>query len=1233
MSRVSSKRGSVLFIVLVIMSFMIILASAVYYAVQNGRQSVVMDYSDQQAFQTANDVLNAMDRYLTTLVPDASSGIGDLNTAISTLKTNCGLTVIPSPPLYPARDCTLPFGHADYVNCRAVRPSNSPDPAPVGEYCGAAVWNDASNMGKTLDQLIAESELPTTLVPFKEGVHYLRGRQTVNNLRGGGDTVDVLIYVNRHGEIVIEVTVEYNGRRVNLSRFYSAGDQRQFAAYWLNPGVTEGKALHWEWVEKDLPRPSLADGTFDPSYSQVNVGTTLFDACWLGGNANNGYARRRVNDICRKANLCIDRNADECPQASTGGCFDPTRVGSAPGSGNDNDPDITGVNQYQLIGGCHSTNWDACHIGNGWWIWVGDTTGTGGRPAAGSTAPAGTQWAGVRWDNWCHDGEMLGSACVCRGSAVAPFTYPNKAWLIGRVPGPAPGQPPPDPSDEPEPVGRNDDGTYTYGPPCVFTWRQRDAFHITGIGLSDAESINTIANRGTASPTHYDTKWTVLQDVHGSRRGYFRGDISTLGSLLIGDVYIDNPVIRTKPIEITVRENLLVGGQSAKARGNREISGLNNLGGGATTGIVEVKVKGDLYTFGGGHFGDNVTYYVTDGDLFLNGASAPGSATFYVGVNSGVYNGTGNNPSIISGSGETNNLPARVVRMTVEETAQINDAIDFRTGPTDTDKSWPSPATPRDMTPRWDGAKADDWGTSTNTNNPLTNQYDIAINDTIRNGIFYINESAVIRNPAGDGVASGSTLLIIVDTGLEGTVECDATSSSCPENLSNGGSGTCGEKKPKEIHLDLRANTTGGNFRWRNGLEDSVRLAVLTLGNGVVVINSTNVTYLAGGENGGDGSGRHLFVGPFNLAVGRDTANTDWIQCPRLMDFTRALNTVGVPTHVPGTTYQGCVSPISADICVPPGGGACVEGACIPVNAGCTTSNCVCGRGCGRCVTTPAGRPDHEEVGGGDNRRLWCVPGWSQHGINCRVGRLIGCDPATDFHENGCIRPCVDGVVHYNGCTNGCQGGYHMPECIARSCRCRRGDCPAGAAGVCNDGGHITHVAACPVLVVCNFTNGANRHTGACQWGCWLNGLLDSEGSGAIRSDDELLARGIRQRNHSSALNLHVYLVNNGNTADRIRFGQWAFHAVTVYAPRMSFVYTASAGDRVVLFGSLFVARLDIGTMDHFISMMPGGGIGIPPTPYDPPGFGAPDVSGSGAGSDTFSPYDGIGSGSDPGRR
>jgi len=52
--RLLSKRGSVLFIVLVIMSFMVILASVVYYAVQNGRQNIVMDTKQMSLFQNTN---------------------------------------------------------------------------------------------------------------------------------------------------------------------------------------------------------------------------------------------------------------------------------------------------------------------------------------------------------------------------------------------------------------------------------------------------------------------------------------------------------------------------------------------------------------------------------------------------------------------------------------------------------------------------------------------------------------------------------------------------------------------------------------------------------------------------------------------------------------------------------------------------------------------------------------------------------------------------------------------------------------------------------------------------------------------------------------------------------------------------------------------------------------------------------------------------------------------------
>lgn len=63
-SNLKSKRGSVLFIVLLVMSVLIILATAVYFTVAGQREQVVAEYSGEQAYQTALSVDNIVTSYI-----------------------------------------------------------------------------------------------------------------------------------------------------------------------------------------------------------------------------------------------------------------------------------------------------------------------------------------------------------------------------------------------------------------------------------------------------------------------------------------------------------------------------------------------------------------------------------------------------------------------------------------------------------------------------------------------------------------------------------------------------------------------------------------------------------------------------------------------------------------------------------------------------------------------------------------------------------------------------------------------------------------------------------------------------------------------------------------------------------------------------------------------------------------------------------------------------------------
>lgn len=63
-SNLKSKRGSVLFIVLLVMSVLIVMAAAVYYTVASQREEVVAEYNGEQAYQTALSVDNIVTSYI-----------------------------------------------------------------------------------------------------------------------------------------------------------------------------------------------------------------------------------------------------------------------------------------------------------------------------------------------------------------------------------------------------------------------------------------------------------------------------------------------------------------------------------------------------------------------------------------------------------------------------------------------------------------------------------------------------------------------------------------------------------------------------------------------------------------------------------------------------------------------------------------------------------------------------------------------------------------------------------------------------------------------------------------------------------------------------------------------------------------------------------------------------------------------------------------------------------------
>jgi hypothetical protein len=128
------------------------------------------------------------------------------------------------------------------------------------------------------------------------------------------------------------------------------------------------------------------------------------------------------------------------------------------------------------------------------------------------------------------------------------------------------------------------------------------------------------------------------------------------------------------------------------------------------------------------------------------------------------------------------------------------------------------------------------------------------------------------------------------------------------------------------------------------------------------------------------------------------------------------------------------------------------------------------------------------------------------------------------------------------------------------------------------------------------------------QWGCYFVGLLETNGTGRLRSD--LVATGdILPRGHAAErpLNMNVYLVYNGTDTRGITLSNETFHALSVYAPRMVFSVQDGDNNAVRTFGSIFASDIRLRSQNFFIAVLPGGGIGTTPGPSpvtspNPPG-------------------------------
>ena len=1238
--RMTSKRGSVLFIVLVIMSFMLVLASAVYFAVQNGRQSVVMDYSDSQAFQTANDVLNAIDRYFVLLKPVTGSNVENLNSAIANLRTNCGLWSSTA-----NKDCLVDA-------CGMLMPNG----LTSTNQCGAAIWK--ANPSHTIDSLIASGG-GSGSGAYTQGLHYIR--TTVPSSLPGGGNVDVLIFVNKHGEIVMEVTVEYNGRRVTVSRFYTAGDQRQFAPKWMNPSVDEGRGLHWEWVNSRFPRPMIPDGSgneiVDPSYQQVLQSSFLFNKCWIptdpknGRDANFGYAKQRSNgnirpasaEICRSTTWCVNPGAAVCPGVTVGGvtynyCFDapnnrypnnhgdtfpcPTTGATACKAGCSGTKAAATNLRGSFRGGCHPVDWAACHIGDGWWVWtradanpVATCQGTPGACAVSAKregpAPNCTHtepllvggvrppWADVRWDYTCLD-KVPSGTCKC---AVTPT---NNRWRVGRVPGwPVGTTPPTIPTDIDVPCTGVDVTVFgVFVPKCgVCFLCDPDGDEIPpGPMERGADGTYTMNVPGVTfyGPDGQPAQWRIndafqITGENGNRAG----------SITVFNSRRTDAPSHADTMWTVVGSGAIPGGTASNQHGQLrgDITASAGFGLGRTYDAWLADKTNTARQLGGlvlgyeniGDSGGPKIDIVSGGDLHLFNISTAAN------THSNAPRNFPNFPSLSVGDGSINNADVYV----------YGDLHVHRSDQT-----------------------------------------------YLASSVRYFVLGDLIFHSTGNGASS---LMYVKGEvrHIDGQVARRATS-----------------QIPGATETNFNA-VTG----WRTGGFNSTQWRDLVNNNLIPANTTSKVQTLTDSQLIVDKDGKVLTVlekiqrkltqVPNNLrwgfpnnfpptAAGRQKA-VGWGASNSTDDWS-GTNTGNLATDThPLVKYDVNVNAdarsriyyINDDAVITSTGAGAADN---------RTHFVIIDTGLKNCKNS---------AGHTTQQRLDCSVCDSERLINLELRGFRGTGNSvfqwtngnTNTNRNFMVMPIGDGTVAFNipnGVIYQAGNGHGANLYVGPFNLGVRGDTRnvSWATNTNYDsmtresrGGNSTFFTSLLVpdgtgrirdIEICYVKTG----TGRCNMG--PNGTAIANCNEVDRNRvcpgrRPLLETEVPRRNHLNPLNMHIYLVNNNSGYEGFILRDTSLHVATMYSPRMSFRYQSRGMDFTIWFGAFFVAEFQVSTADYLVACLPGGGLGRPnpprtitiQTPVDPnpPGFGDPKVDGSGAGEGDFNDLEGVGGDDGIGRR
>jgi hypothetical protein len=272
------------------------------------------------------------------------------------------------------------------------------------------------------------------------------------------------------------------------------------------------------------------------------------------------------------------------------------------------------------------------------------------------------------------------------------------------------------------------------------------------------------------------------------------------------------------------------------------------------------------------------------GDLAIsNNAAFTGNVTFYVRENATVTYGATtitNFPHTVTSTALTNPASGSGTITFIRDNSRVTNAL----GVNQAYEAWPRPTTGvRDLTVHFGRTMADDPNGAAN----LMSRYGINVttgDSGIKQAIFYIDGSGTgpgqnVRIAQGSNSNFTNWVLgvndrgfILIDTGLGANAR------------------TVNILLPRTIRV---GSETRDFAWWFNG-------AVMTLGDGDVIFHVDP----AGTYTQGSGPAKDVYVGPFNLAVGRDTSgtvtsggdadNTSWHRCPRLISFIEASNGGGL---------------------------------------------------------------------------------------------------------------------------------------------------------------------------------------------------------------------------------------------------------------------------------------------------------------------------------------------------